>query len=669
MSKTVKNRPQPVVKKKDTEIPAKRNKWMIISMFAFVLLLYGNTLVNKYAMDDELVTSKNRRVENGIRAIPGIFMSLYSEGKLKYEYRPIVKVTYAIEYELFGENPAVSHFVNLLLYALTALLLFIILKKLFKEYSIYFPFAIVILFIAHPIHTEVVASLKNRDEMLSFFFSLLTLNYLMKYTDTSKLKYVFFAMLFYLIAYLSKASALVFLALYPLVLYFYPGANFKKIMLVFAVILVAVLMARFLPKLYLPKPDREVYFFENPLYFQHGILMKLGVGMMTLWFYLKILIFPHPLVFYYGFDMIPIVKIFNVWAIIIMILHIGLFSFAIYKIKEKHVLSFAILFYLVAISMFSNIVKPAVGIVAERFAYASSLGFCIALAYFFFRILKLEIKSSSISKSNVNKLFMLMMILLIPYSAKTISRNTSWKDHMTLYKNDIKYLDNSAKAQALIAGTQLTEVNKELFKGNTPRDLKEKIDMIFKHYKRSIEIYPEYSSSWNNIGSVYFTILQDYRSSMPYFKKAIEIDPEYTEAYFNLGYSYEKLNKYDSALYNYNKAIGVNPNYYRAISNKANVYNALGKMDSAILINKDLMKRNPSSDQPYVNIGNYYLKKGDTITAISYMEQAAVKFPDNADLCLNLSKYFKAKKDSIKSEKFLNMAIDAKNKQAQNNKR
>src|ERR1035437_9544609 len=160
-------KPQPkskqVIKK-----PKRKIDWMIVMIIGLCFVLYGNTIPNHYSMDDELVTNTNKRVEGGIKAIPGIWTSLYSEGKLKYEYRPVVKTVFAIEYQIFGDNPHVSHFINILIYIFTCLLLFNLLKKLLKDFNPVFPFIAVLLFIAHPIHTEVVASLKNRDEMLSF---------------------------------------------------------------------------------------------------------------------------------------------------------------------------------------------------------------------------------------------------------------------------------------------------------------------------------------------------------------------------------------------------------------------------------------------------------------------------------------------------------------------
>jgi tetratricopeptide (TPR) repeat protein len=664
MAKNIKNKNSSVkVKPKNSPVSEKKRKidWMVASIFALCFILYGNSIRNHYAMDDELVTN-SKKFDIGVKAIPKIWVSLYSEGKLKYEYRPIVQTTYAIEHQFFGENPHVSHFINILLYAFLCFFLFKILKKLLKKYNPLFAYVIVLIFLAHPVHTEVVASLKNRDEILSMFGCLLTLHYLLKYIDTNKFIYVVISLIFYVLAYLSKASALVWLVIFPLTLYFYTEANIKKLFLIFGLILVAVLIARVGPKFYLPKPDRQIYFFENPLFFQRDLMTRLGTGMITLFFYVKILVYPHPLLFYYGYNEIPIVKIGDTMALISLAFHLGIFIYAIMKIREKHIVSFAILFYLVCISMFSNILKPAMGIVAERYVFCASLGFCIIAAFFIFKILKKDIHAQFIPSKDKIRILLLVIVLLIPYSAKTITRNKDWYSRLTLYKNDIKYLDKSAKACTLLAGQINTELNRYLFKGITPPNMETAIDSIIFFYKKSIEILPSFNSSYNNIGSVYFTALKDYNSAIPYFLKALEPEPGYVEANYNLAYSYELIGNDTEAVKYYKKTIFYDSTYVTAYCNLANIYYFnFGNFDTAMILNKKIMQIKPETDIPYVNIGKYYLDKKDTVTAMKYLETAIEKMPVNFKLCMSISNYYK-NHDSAKSEKYYQMAVDAQKK-------
>ena len=375
-----------------------KNYLIIASIVLFTFILYGNTIQNKYSLDDDFVTSYNNpAIQKGFKAIPEIFTSLYSAREnLKYGYRPVVKASYAIEYEFFGQNPHISHLINILIYAFTCVLLFFILKKLLtpvkypdppakelvrragksgfhgaRNYNIIFPIAITALFIAHPVHTEVVCSLKNRDELFSFLSCLAALHFFIKYAEKDKLKYILAGLFFYLFALLSKLTALTFVVIFPLILYFFTNTSKKKILYVFLSVFVIALIALYAPKLYLPPADRQNLFFENPLLFETNIFERFPTGFYSLIFYVKLLFYPHPLLFYYGYDMLPVVGWSNGWVIFSFIFHLSVFIYAIIKIKAKHILSFAILYYLISISMFANIVKPVMGIVGERFLYAS----------------------------------------------------------------------------------------------------------------------------------------------------------------------------------------------------------------------------------------------------------------------------------------------------------
>lgn len=135
--------------------------YAVISVFSFSI--YANSIFNNYNLDDELVTENHRLTKDGISAIPSILTEPYYKDKsgYSYEYRPVVLISFAVEHSLFGENPHISHFINVLLYSLLCVLLFYVLTLLLNSYSVILPFLITIIFSAHPIHTEIVASIKT----------------------------------------------------------------------------------------------------------------------------------------------------------------------------------------------------------------------------------------------------------------------------------------------------------------------------------------------------------------------------------------------------------------------------------------------------------------------------------------------------------------------------
>jgi len=151
------------------------NKQLYAAILIGIVCLstHGVTLLNDYNLDDNLVTQNHRLTSKGISAIPEIYQSPYylDDMGYSYGYRPTTLASFAIEKSLFGESATVSHAVNLALYLATCLLIFFLIKRVFHDKIDVALFA-ALLFTVHPIHTEVVASIKNRDEILALLFAL-----------------------------------------------------------------------------------------------------------------------------------------------------------------------------------------------------------------------------------------------------------------------------------------------------------------------------------------------------------------------------------------------------------------------------------------------------------------------------------------------------------------
>lgn len=206
-----------------------------VALFLFVLAFafYGNSIPNKYALDDELVTIDQRNTTRGIEAIPDIFTSHYFDNQIgnKYEYRPVVLTTFAIEHELFGVNPHVSHAVNVLIYGLLGVLLYLVLRALWPQVNWLLPALISALFLAHPLHTEVVASIKNRDEMLCLMGGLGALFFALRFVRRDQwLSYLLFFVCF-LLAVMSKRSILSYIVLLPVTLLWFNKLSLKQLLL------------------------------------------------------------------------------------------------------------------------------------------------------------------------------------------------------------------------------------------------------------------------------------------------------------------------------------------------------------------------------------------------------------------------------------------------------
>jgi tetratricopeptide (TPR) repeat protein len=726
---------KPQVKKETAKQNVKtvNNKVYYLIIFVFSFILYGNTIPNDYSLDDNLVVFKNEQVMKGFKSIPEIFSSHYRESERnEYGYRPIAKVTFAIESEFFNQNPHVSHFINILLYALLLLLLFKLLNTVFPDFSNAVKLFIILLFASHPLHTEVVANLKNREEILCFLFATaavllfikamkgpghrliaaifgvlsMALSILSKQTGlvfcviipllflqfyykpislksilfsedkTMFLKYPFYILISVLLglicnflSILPTFTAWLFFVTIPLILLFISRKYLKIIKQILpedkSILLRYIYLAAFtagimilgyflykIPEMVLPSETKILNGFENPLFLDNSFYNRICLGFMGLLFYLKMIFLPFQLSFYYGYDMIPLTGITDFRVILSIVIHLFLFFIAIIYFYKNRIISFGIILYLIGLLMFANLYLPIPGIIGERLLFISSFGFCIVLVVGLLQLIRRWSHSDKSREKNYSTMiYIFFSLLILIFSIKTIARNTDWKDFITLYSTDIGHLEKSAKAHSLYADELMRLEYKKIDAKKKPD--KTNIETALEHYLKAIEIFPEYPSVHNNIGTIYFMFYKDYKSALSYFKMAAEIDSLSAESIYNLAYGYELTGDTAKSLYYYEKAVNMDTANIELISRWADLLNKKGEIQKAIDVNMKITKINPASDRPYINIGNYYGALKDTANAVSYWEKAIAVAPENDKLNTFLAAYFKKKGNEEKYRLYL----------------
>jgi hypothetical protein len=185
----------------------------IISLF-----VYANSLKNGYALDDYNVILNNSIIAKGVQAIPEILATPYHWGNVTSSndlYRPLSLVMFAIEYQFFGKNPLPNHLLNALLFAACVVLLFLFLDQLFGRKKTGVAVIASILFALHPIHKEIAANIKSRDELLCFFFAFLSRNIYINYMRFGKIRQLLLGFFCFLLAFLAKETVVTFLAIVP----------------------------------------------------------------------------------------------------------------------------------------------------------------------------------------------------------------------------------------------------------------------------------------------------------------------------------------------------------------------------------------------------------------------------------------------------------------------
>lgn len=627
-----------------------RKYYILVFLFAF--LLYGNSLKNNYSLDDEIVTStykqKNPRIEKGIKGIPGLFKSYYVEtGKQNYDYRPVALVSFALEYQFFKNKPYIGHLINVLIYGLTCVLVFSLLAKIFSKHHLLYPLIMALVFAAHPLHTEVVDNIKNRDELLSFLFALCSMHYALKYVDKKNIKPIVLSVFFLLLALLSKKTALIFIALIPLTIYFFRPVRLTKVFALFTSFILTAILFIALKKLLLHDAVkiREFVFTENPLFFEKNFLNRIPVALYTLGFYLKLFLVPYPLSAYYGFNVIPMAGWTNPYVWVSLSVYLAAGIFALIQLPKKSPLSYGILIYLLAIAPFSNLIHIAVGMVADRFTYPASLGFSVTVVLLLLKLFKIPEVSQPVFRKNHLAFFVSIALIAATYSSLTISRNSHWKDLLTLFRNDVKNYDNSYNLHYMIA----SNLTPKIFSSPDGPQRRQMIEEATAHYHRiseivesGIEKYPSDYISRNNLGTIYVNYLNTPEKAHLLFEQAIALKPGYVEAHYNLGFSYEKRNMPDSAIKYYKKTLLLDDHYMLAYARLNEIYLKNNEYKNAIENSLRSIQAFPGKAEFYIHLGNAYLLEKDTISGIKYFEQAVRLEPSNNNLRLQVINFLKS---------------------------
>lgn len=593
-----------------------------------VAVFYGNTLKNGYALDDSIVTEKGNLTTQGIKAIPKIMRSFYvnSSADYQFDYRPIVKVSYAIEHELFGLNPAISHFFNLLLYLTGLYLLLRILTLLLADYHKDVPFYCVLLFALMPIHSEVVASLKNRDILLCFLFCMLSLKYFIFFFESGLKKwlYCFLSLVFYYLALLCKFDALPYLAIIPVIFSVKYRTHLKWLFLCCGMFFMALILIKLTRRGLLDKgaAKRIYYYFENPLYFEKEVKYRLIATFNSLGFYINQIVFPYKSCCYYGQETIPVLKLsphgylgiisapFLVWGLVKAYL------------KKNHLLFTGLFMFCASVSMYLNLATPVVGIVGDRFAFFASLGMAlVGIA----AVLRLY----SLNSSPSNGIKLLGGFIIVVFATMTIKRNADWNNLYTLIDADVNKYPNNAFVNykmGLNLVKRATDQNSRL----SMDQRKQKFTEARMYLERSVAIDPNYPASQDYLSYVLVYLLNDFPAALPHINKSLSLKKT-TELYFYKAICMRETKQKDSAEYYLNTCIQMDDRYYNAYGLLMYDFNA-GKafQKSLDLFNRALAK-GITTAEIYNGLGKTYFQMGNTAEAKKYYQKSLALDPGNAE--------------------------------------
>jgi hypothetical protein len=593
-----------------------KNNWKQTAILAALsLILYVQTMPYEYVLDDQIVITGNDFTQKGIAGIKDIFTTESFHGYFGEQkdllpgsrYRPLSIATFAIEYELFGFNSAVGHLVNALLYLLTGLLLFRIFNLLFpsKKESVWFfniAFVASLLFVLHPLHTEAVANVKGRDEIIALLGCLGGLYYALKYADDQKWLSIFLSGFCFFLGIMSKEISITFLAIIPFAIYFFTGRDFKTALKATMPAFVATLLyllIRYMVLGYLFSSGSQMNDLMNNPFMGMNSSERAATKTYILGLYFKLGFFPHPLTHdYYPFH-IPTMDWTKIASILSLLLYFVLGVLTLWGLRKKSIWAFCLIVYLAPLTLVSNIFFTVGTFMNERFLYFSTIGICLFLGYLFTE--KLPKWKKPIGKYIA---YTLTGLYVIGFFYQSFTRIPAWRTPLTLNSAAVKVSKNSARVNTFM-GTALFNEAKETDDKTKRRELVEQADG---YITKSIQLYPKYYNAnlmkAGIVAEIYrfdfnlAKLLDDFKSIASrrpdikylheYFDYLNSKSSDYQillNFYYDTGYNilFKRNRDYKWALHYLNYALSVDANNKQVLLAMSEVYQAAGDSKNANL--------------------------------------------------------------------------------------
>ncbi|MDC1222104.1 tetratricopeptide repeat protein [Salibacteraceae bacterium] len=565
--------------------------WHYMIVFAVSAAMYVNTLGHGYVLDDKAIITQNKFTQQGFSGIADHFTHSYwfgINGKNAGNYRPISGASFSIEHALFGDNPMIGHLLNILFFGLLCVVLLKWLREmqLMPDHWLYLG---MLVFAVHPIHTEVVANIKSRDEIYCFLFFALSAWKFWQGIQSKKVTTLLFSALLYLTALLSKETALALLPIFPVMAYIYNKSLVPTIKNSIGPIITAILFLGIYFSVTDILADQQYHIFDNSLVQEASAGELLATKIWILGEYIKLMIVPYPLIYDYSFNTVQLVDFSNIQVILTIIGAATLIGFlikSIANVKDNKPLVFILLFliFILPIIPVSNFLFPIGATMAERFLFIPSLGFIMLFTYGLFLLFeKRNIQNGKISKG-------IFILIAVPMALTTVARNGAWESDETLFTCDLKHLPRSAKAHHNLAN--IYKAKAEEANNNAKRVTF--YESAARLLEQAIEIY-EVQEFHHELGLIYGE-LGKWEGVKKSLGRYVEMNPTDATAWMQIGIANGMTQQMDNALNAFEKAHELNPSDADICLNLAKTYAIKNDLVRAKEIIADCEKIDPNNE-------------------------------------------------------------------------
>jgi tetratricopeptide (TPR) repeat protein len=586
-----------------------KRDWIFgLGLVLAVIVAYQPAWHAGFIWDDDYYVTGNKLLSapDGLRRIWFSFDS-------PSQYFPLVYTVFRMEYALWGLNPTGYHWVNILLHATNALLVWRLLRRLDLSGA----WLGAALWALHPVQVESVAWITELKNVLMCFFFLLTLLAWIGFVgEQSRRRWNFYALalVFYALALFSKTTACTLPAALLLILWLKGRPiNRQRLAQIVPFIMLGIGMGL------LTVWIERYHIGTRGEFFAMGVMERILVASRAVWFYAGKLFWPVNLTFSYPRWAI---SASDPLAYLWLVVTVG-FGAAIYYARRYvgRSVGVAALFFISTLSPILGFIMLYTfnySFVADHYQYIASLG---PITLVTAGIVGL---ANSLKRRNPWLERALWVGLLLALGTLSWRQARVYRSVETLWTDTLQKNPNCRMAHNNL-GTAL------LKKGS--------VDEAISHFQKALEIKADRAAdraeAHYNLGSALFQ-KGSVDEAIVHYQMALQIKPDYALAHINLGTALLKKGSVDEAIVHYQMALQIKPDSALAHINLGNVLLQKGSVDEAIAHFQNALQINPDNTEAHNGLGSALLQKGSVDEAITHFQKALQIKPNNAEAHYNL---------------------------------
>ncbi|MGZ4972008.1 MAG: tetratricopeptide repeat protein, partial [Limisphaerales bacterium] len=563
-----------------------------VVIFVAVIVAFWPALSGAFIWDDDAMLTGNPLIRGPLRA--------YWFTTQPVDYFPLTYTSLWLEWRLWGLNPTGYHVTNVVLHALSC----IILWRAFVRLNFPSAWLAAFLFALHPVTVESVAWIAERKNVLAMFFYSLTVWSFIRFAQSGKRTFYILSLSAFLLSLLAKTAA----AGWPIIAFaigwwILGNSTFSKQnhssrwdrftkctvwMLPFLVVALSLSVA-------------TVWFQYNraigdDTFHHHDFFTRIAAAGTAVWFYIGKALVPYPVMFFYPmWDINSHSLISFVPTIALVALFVILWMFRARWSSP----------YLFALGYFVLLLAPILGffnIYFQRYSY-------VADHWQYFALPAITIMIAA----GLNKFKLQYTIgagLALAFAFLTFNESRVYHDPHTLWADTYRKNPQSWVALNYLA---------------LDKELAGRVDEAIQLYSHSLELNPEQSESHTGLGKS-FCMLGKTNEALKQYEEAIRINPHHAIPYCNVAGIFQSQGKTDEAIRQYREALRFQPNYAPAYNSIGRLLCLQGRREEGIAELRHALAIDPEFPPALINLGVFLTDQNQADQALPFCQKAVALY-------------------------------------------